>query len=259
MKEKLVFSNPPLQFALIEVKFEDIKNIENKEAEVQELFRDFFITANPGVSKTVNYDAGTGETTTDIKKITNYLSRDKKSSITVSRNTFMYCTTTYADSGSFFDEFYRRLDQFVALFNHIDINRIGVRYGDMIELKGPSELGTLVVDDLNCPTAISGVDSIESIYQKNESLLKTPEGIMLFRSLIAITKYSVFPDANLPINLKEYDSGLKLMLDTDHFDEFQEPISYDEEFLKEKIKNMHKFSSNVFFNLFTDEAKQRWK
>ncbi|NLB30653.1 MAG: TIGR04255 family protein [Alcaligenaceae bacterium] len=250
----------PLVFVLAEFRFPVIMQMNQFLPEVQEKLRQKlpFYEEQQAQEVQLNQDG------IEIKSSPQwaFIDKSRTKSVLLSPSRIVFSTSAY-DRFEGFEEFCLDvLDTLREVVKPSFIQRIGLRYADLIV----PENRELSVSAYVKPGFYENIDfsEIGSLGRKvNEFLLETEEGTMVIRTMYGHHDLSVFQDIHLPIKLSTRDvASERILLDFDHIweahaeDEF---LSFDRALISEKLHKMHYLSRKAFWSSVTEEGIETWR
>ncbi|MEB3499858.1 TIGR04255 family protein [Pasteurella multocida] len=249
----------PLLFVLAEFRFPIIMKMEGLIPELQDRFRAKLPYFEEQLSQEVKLQSQGIEVSSS--KQWNFIDKERKHAIVINPSRII-CISSHYDRFEGFSSFC--LDS-IRILKEVAapafVERVGLRYGDLITPIEGSPISDLVQSNLCNISYLSDVGELS--HKLSEISLKTSEGNMMIRSLYGEHNLSVLPDVvNLPIkiNLAETSSE-RIILDSDHVWESgdEKELTFEEEAILSKLKDMHLLSREAFWSCTTEKGRELWK
>ncbi|RUR12523.1 TIGR04255 family protein [Legionella septentrionalis] len=249
-------SKQPLKFVLAEFKFSPVLQMEKYIADLQESFRKSYPIFQTNSERTFRVFNENIETF-DLKRWS-FVSSDKTKAIEIDQERIIFFTSYYDRFDGFVDNCELVLNVLTDVVEPSLIQRVGLRYCDLISLDTEEKMDKLVSRNLTCPEEL--IELGTNRHQKNETLLKTEIGTLVIRSYYGAHNLTVPPDLinRLPIEIQgDKSKNEKMLIDFDHFWESRnDSISFDNEQVIEKLKELHAVAREAFWKLTTDYARR---
>ena len=250
----------PLVFVLAEFRFPVIMQMNQYLPEIQEKLRQKL----PFYEEQQTQEVQLNQEGIEIKGSPQwaFIDKSRSKSVLLSPSRIVFSTSAY-DRFEGFEEFCLDvLDTLREVVKPSFIQRIGLRYADLIV----SENRELSVSAYVKPGFYENIDfsEIGSLGRKvNEFLLETDEGAMVIRTMYGHHNLSVFQDIHLPIKLSTRDvASERILLDFDHIweahaeDDF---LSFDRSLISKKLHKMHYLSRKAFWSSVTEKGIETWR
>ncbi|MFA5959076.1 MAG: TIGR04255 family protein [Tatlockia sp.] len=252
-------SNQPLKFVIAEFKFSPVLQINKFIPNVQEAFRKKY----PLLDKSTEHLAQISSNGFKIENIDrwSFISSDKKHAVELNQGRMIYFTSVYDR----FDGFLSSCEEALKIISEIIkpslIERIGLRYSDLVLLNSDEKMKSLINTHFTYPTEISDLGTIQQ--QKTEVLIKTEQGQLAIRTLYGCHGLSYLPDLHnrLPISVQmENKPSERIILDFDHFWETgDDSLSFDIKNVIQTLSSLHIISRKAFWQITTDYARNnKW-
>lgn len=190
-----------------------------------------------------------------------FLSSNRKRAIRLNKDRIIFMTSEY-------DRFPNLLKDCKTALSFIEkkikpsfIERVGLRYTDLIIAKNDNEIIESYVDQLIC-NAGQLFKIGDQIHRGNETVLKTDVGLMVVRSLYGNLNLSAWHDlSDPPVVIEKYSEPSKrILLDFDHFWlSRDESVKFDVDFIVKKLNDLHEKSREAFWEITTHEGREVWK
>ena len=257
--QALHLPNGPLIFVLAQVRITPVLSIEEKIPKIQEALRKQgfprFQTRNIE-QKTTDLQGKTIHT--EKRKQWEFLDKQNTGSVLLDQDSIVLQVTEY----SVFEEFVKPLTIALEAVREIvepsEVERIGLRYVDLVVPSGEKALDSYFSSSLRGPD-LSGAGRRQAFL--SESVVVTgPKSNLIFRYAEA-EKGLAFPPDLLPLSLKlRRDVKLNTrfgLLDLDHYS--QQSNDFSVEGVIDKACELHMVLDESFRNSVTDDAIQEWK
>lgn len=249
----------PLLFVLAEFRFPIIMKMEGLIPELQDRFRAKLPYFEEQLSQEVKLQSQGIEVSSS--KQWNFIDKERKHAIVINPSRIICISSDYDRFDGFSSFCLESIKILKGVATPAFVERVGLRYGDLITPFDKAPISDLVQTDL-CNIGYLG-DVGELSHKLNEISLKTSEGNMMIRSLYGEHNLSVLPDvANLPIKINFTEaSSERIILDSDHVWESSDgkELAFEEDVILSKLKNMHALSRSAFWNCTTEIGRDLWK
>jgi uncharacterized protein (TIGR04255 family) len=262
-KKPNILSKASLVYALAQVKIGAIVNIEKYIPEVQDKLRSLYPRFNETTSEMLKINNKDGSIDVGINKSWEFINKESRTSILLSNNAFTFHTSEYKEHVSFFDDFKEAIELVNATLNISLVERVGLRYIDLIIPDSIDDLNLYVISGVRGIPSFNTNISIDS--NSTETVLNTVLGKLLIK-YYAYTDGRTFPkdipQPNLAppqiiIDRGKISHDYRGILDFDHFCNKSEDYSIDD--VMDKLNKLHKDTSTAFKEITTDYAKGKWK
>jgi uncharacterized protein (TIGR04255 family) len=254
--ELLKLDNAPLVYVLAQVVFSPILVMENFIPAIQEKLRHkgyvkykYAPTQEIFLSKEVQFS---------VLKRWIFSTRNEQESIVITQNFFVLETSNY----DVFDIFITKLKDVITIFQEITdvslIERIGLRYVDLIRTKEGQTFSDYLQPGL---LGISADDfGASKTTHRIEQVAITPLGqiaIRLFQSDNGAYLPPDLIDSSVVHSININPGETVAVLDIDHFSAQSKDFVVDE--LIESVQGLHEYIKKAFRSAVTDSALETWK
>jgi uncharacterized protein (TIGR04255 family) len=260
MSEKL--SSPPLFYAFTQIIFGPIMKIEDFIFEIQENMKDLgFPDFSEEQLPNIVFDPQNNlPVKTEIRKRWSFADIPKHNGYLLSQDMLIFHTTDYVT----FDDFVENTIQGIELLHKIltfsFIQRVGMRYIDIITPKQGELVGAYVNDGVKgfIKEDDEGLQSVSS-----ESIKTAGEGMLAVRTLLKPKSPPyIMPGELLPLNLlparkSSGESATRFILDEDFF--MAKRFAFDIDILREKLERAHEEIEKSFRSVVTEHAFKVWR
>lgn len=257
MNYKKLFKQP-LKFVIAEFKFSPVLQIQKRIPDVQEAFRQKYPTLDRKTDRIIQFS--------DSMEITNierwsFISGDKKQAIELNQGRMICFSSKYER----FDGFSAACEEALNILSEIIqpslIERVGLRYSDLVLLDNNEKMEDLINAHFICPKEISDLGSASQ--QKTELVVKTDKGQLAIRTLYGVNELSYLLDLQnrLPISiLMENAPSERMILDFDHFWESEDSaLNFNTENIMQTLGGLHATAREAFWKITTDYARnEKW-
>lgn len=251
-------SNQPLKLVLAEFRFSAVMEIEKYISELQEIFRPEYPTSSSGKDQVVEVQP-TGINLSNVDHWS-FISMDKKSAINIDQHRLVYLTSDYPRFEGFSSKCEEALKTLQAVVKPGLIERIGLRYSDLILIDESEKIADFVDSSLVPSGKLEAIGNLQQ--QRNEYYILAESGGLFIRTLYGKHNLSCLPDIHsLPIRIESEDKpSERMVLDFDHFWESKgESIEFETQKILFLLNLLHKTSRDAFWNVTTDFArKEKW-
>ncbi|MFW1664648.1 TIGR04255 family protein [Acinetobacter ursingii] len=261
MSEYEKLTHQPLVVALAEFRFSVVLQIEQYVPQLQEYLRQDF----PNFSTSETQEMLVEQNGVQINKSTRWLfvSSNKKKALILDRNRIVFITSEYDRFPDFWKTCKNSLLFIKEKIKPALLERIGLRYSDLIIAKQDNEDITAYVTPSICDKD-SSLSVGQLAHRMNETVLSTDAGIMAIRSLYGYLNLSAWPDLmDSPVVIPKYDNiSERILLDCDHswqIDTNEVGTDFDVNFIESKIAQLHEHSRKAFWELTTPKGREAWK
>lgn len=256
--EPLSLSKTPLIFVLVQIRVAPITQIERFLPDIQENLRH---KGYPGLFKR-NFrieQTGPGGASTKEERIQwEFTNPERTRSILVDDGSLVLQTTAYDSGENFLQSLKTGLEAFDEFASPTDLQRIGLRYVDLIKPMGDCGLDDLVSPSLR-PTAqlLPG----KPVVHFWESLRQTSDHTRLLVRYTEAIKGFAFPQdlgpvLGLVLRQEPAQKDLFGLLDVDHFDEKAATFATDD--VLDRAADLHDVIDQSFRALVTERAISLW-
>lgn len=249
--------NQPLRIVLADFIFSEVLQINEYIPEFQESIRHLF----PVVLRNKYQDIIHKQNEIEVKKseITTFMSADNKEGVQLGVKGLVYFTTDYPRFDGFSERCKDFLEKLVAIVNPSLLIRIGLRYSNTVDLESNDNVKNFIASDYRSPSDVNNVGQV-AVY-KSEHRIVTREGLLLFRTVYGMSPSPLLPDLrSLPIKHDDSENKRRLFFDFDHiYDIVDNPSEFKVAFIIDKLSALHEISRKAFWEITTDEAREkRW-
>jgi uncharacterized protein (TIGR04255 family) len=251
-------SNQPLKLVLAEFRFSAVMGIEKYISELQEILRPDYPTPASGKEQLVEVQP-TGINLSNVDNWS-FISMDKKSAININQHRLVYLTSDYPRFEGFSSKCKEALKTLQEVVKPGLIERIGLRYSDLILIDEGENIADFVDSSLAPSGKLEVIGDLQQ--QRNEYYILADSGGLFIRTLYGKHNLSFLPDIHsLPIRIESEDEpSERMVLDFDHFWESKgESIEFETQKILDLLESLHKTSREAFWNVTTDFArKEKW-
>lgn len=253
--------NDPLSLVLCQIKFSKVRRMPEFITQIHDLLRREGFPED--VSATVQQIVITPGNPPEIieRKQDEFRSKDNSWSLTIGEDMLVLVTTAYDRFEGFANRLKRCLeivDQ-VAEIHHGSINRIGLRYVDVINPAPDETFRSYLQESLHGPKSLVFTDSNHWLHL--ESVGRTASGTMIVRITQNDQGMVLPPDIiHKPMShkMKIAPGNLITLVDTDHYVEGS--WDFDLESIMNTTNELHEAINAAWFNdLITPKALERWR
>ncbi len=249
-------TNAPLVYVLAQVRYSPILSMEKFIPHIQEQVRKTFPKFRKVVMQSLVLGVNGQPDTTKVERW-EFAGKDGDAGFIVQTDSFVFHTTAYKTFEDFISQFEFALSEVNKEANISLIERIGLRYVDVIEAEEGEELGVFLVPGLaGFPLEKLQVKTLISYM---ETITTTDEGVLVLKATKKLDGNLLPPDLQ-PIGLKmdrKISEGRpNAILDFDHYSEQAMEFSIDD--VVKKIDRLHNATSSAFWATTTKYAIDRW-
>jgi uncharacterized protein (TIGR04255 family) len=251
-------SRAPLVYALCQIRFSPILKMGDLVADIQERLRERYEGFDEENLTGIQISAK-GPPVVQAEVRWRFESTDRRSGYVLQNSSLVFHTTRYDDFDTFVPEVMRGFETVADIAKIQRIQRIGLRYVDLIEGDEKTPADKLVHKEL-CGFSTQLQDVTETISQYIFSG-STNIGQLVLRATRGRHDLALPPDL-LPLALKVVrmpnSARTSVFLDTDHFVEKPDaPIPASD--LQKVVRELKVPISGAFKKAITDEAVKAWK
>ena len=260
MSEYKKLTKQPLIFALAELRYSPVLDIAKFIPQIQEELRKEYPTIGQLRDQSVQMQPN-GMSVTESDRWA-FISTDKKSMIDIGSNRLFYATAEYPR----FENFSKNCENAITVMaNIVDpalILRVGLRYGDSVQVnENENEKITDLVDpQFGVPSLVNSLGT--NIQHSNNTIVQTDNGVLVIRTLYAMTNLTSLPDIQgLSIKIKSDEvPSERMILDFDHFWETKnESVKFQPDIVMSKLSALHETTRLAFWKVTTDHARNvKW-
>ncbi len=262
MRDFKKLHNQPLVFVLADIGFSPVLDIDKFIPKLQGILRERF----PLFRQTESQDIAVTPAGIQVSQQPNweFITRDHASAVIINQTRLLYITKQYNRFEGFEETCGFLLDALIEVVNPNLFVRLGLRYADTIlAIEGKGLAEEFVEERLYNNSELHSTG--KPIRQTNETLLKTPEGVMFVRSVYGINNSLSPADAEhfpIKIPLTSDNVSSRIILDFDHMwdaNEEGEALDFEKEIILNKLFKMHERNRLAFWDITTDKAKKAWQ
>ncbi|MGB0744716.1 MAG: TIGR04255 family protein [Opitutales bacterium] len=247
----------PLIFVLGQVRFAPILSMEKEIPAIQDSLRKHgFPRLSTREIEITRRDAA-GKAEVETRKQWEFINKEKRASVIIDNGFIVYQVTQYELFEDFVKAFRAILDLFADHTEPDLMQRIGLRYVDLVTPSGGAKLESYLSSSLR-GFSVDAVESREAF--RVESVTKTGEHSSFIHRYMEANRGLGFPDDLLPIFLS-FDRELELespfgLLDMDHFIHMDNDFSV--ETVVENLWFLHEHLTKAFEASVTKSALSEW-
>lgn len=251
-------SKQPLKLVIAEFKFSPVLQIQKSIPDVQEAFRQEYPIFDRKIDNI--FQVTNSVEVTNIERWS-FISKNKKQAIELSQERMVYFSSEYERFDGFSISCEKALNTLADIIKPSLIERIGLRYSDLVLINGDEKMADLVDAHFISLKEISSLGSAS--HQKTELLIKTDQGHLAIRTLYGIHDWSYLVDLQnrLPISIHmENIVSERIVLDFDHFwDSGDSSSNFDTTNILQILGNLHETAREAFWRVTTDYARnEKW-
>lgn len=250
--------NQPLKFVLAEFRFSQVLKIGDYIPELQDALRKEYPILDNRKEQAVKVQGGNFEVLQADRWA--FVSADHRNSIDISSDRIMFSTSDYPRFEGFAELCRVAIDILIQKVEPQLLTRIGLRYGDLVQLEKSESFEQIVNEHFLFPQALSSLG--ETNTQRCEVVLRTTSGVLLVRTLYGTHNLTCLPDVQgLPIALdQEPKLTERMILDFDHFWEAKgESVRFEIDEILTILSSLHETSREAFWKITTDYARnEKW-
>lgn len=249
----------PLRFVLAEFRFSTVMDIQAYIPKLQEALRKKYPTPDKKTEQSVHVQAGgIGVSSYDRWS---FMSANKRSAIDINQDRLVYCTADYPRFEGFSIACDHALSALASIVDPSLILRIGLRYGDLVNIEEGENIADLVNPHFTFPSCVDTLGRPQ--HQRSETLLATELGSLSIRTLYGKHNLTCLPDIQgvLPVSIEtDKIPSERIVLDFDHFWESKgEPIAFETKHILNILESLHETSRAAFWKVTTDYARnEKW-
>lgn len=250
--------NQPLIFVLAEFRFSTVMQISEYIPKLQELLRKQYPIPHTSKEQLVRVQPD-GIALSSIDRWA-FISADRKNAIDINQDRLVFMTANYPRFEGFSKECENAIEKLVEVVDPSLINRIGLRFSDLVVIDDSEEIGDLVDEQFAYPKCLKGLGRARQ--SRTENFFDTGIGGLMIRTLYGEHELTSLPDMHeLPISITpKSGKGNRMILDFDHYWESkEESVSFDIDDIMEKLGMLHETSRDAFWKMTTDYARnEKW-
>lgn len=251
-------SNQPLKLVLAEFRFSAVMGIDKYIPQLQEILRSEYPTSSLGNDQVVEVQPNG----INLSKVDNwsFVSSDKKHAVNINPHRLVFMTSDYPRFEGFATRCEYVLKTLQAEVKPGLIERIGLRYCDLIAIDDGEDISDFIDSSLVPSRKLETLGRLQQ--QRNELYISAESGGLFIRTLYGKNNLSCLPDIqNLPILIESDDEpSERMILDFDHFWESKgEAVEFDSEKIRYLLSSLHETSREAFWSVTTDLARnEKW-
>jgi uncharacterized protein (TIGR04255 family) len=252
-------ANPPIVYAFCQIRFPPVGTIdETKANEIHASLREQYPHRLAQNIVEMPFVTGIGNPTPTLRQAWFLYDRPKSSGFVLEPTTFAYRTTAYVDFEHFVTEAVKGLKQTLEILRPTLIDRVGLRFIDLIEATDTAGLDSFIEGPLlGYKPQIDGFQA-----QLNQQMVmgKTTSGSIVFRYSRAQHPIAVPPelmDPTLTGLKKPRPSMESVIVDIDHFKDNAD-LDPNLELLEKLIRDLQGPMSTLFKDAVTKFACEEW-
>lgn len=256
-KPALHLPKSPLIFVLSQVRIAPVLAMEEKIPEIQDSLRkNGFPRLSLREIEIKKRDAG-GKTEIERRKQWEFVDKEMRKSVLIDTDFIVFQVTRYRVFEDFLKEFKAILDVFAYHAEPSLVERIGLRYIDLVTPSANKDLASYLSPSLR-GFSIQEEDTREAF--RSESVTQTGAHSRFMHRYWEANKGLGFPPDLLPVSLR-FDRALDLqspfgLLDMDHF------MHVDDDFIVQdivdKLWSLHDHQTKAFAASVTEPAMEEW-
>jgi len=248
----------PLIFVLAQVKISPVMAIEGRIPDLQESLRKHGYPRRRARELKTSVKGAEGQVTqVEIQRQWEFINKESTASLVVDENGLTYQTSEYAVFETLVAELEAALGQFAEFVEPGLVQRVGLRYVDLVVPTGGKEISAYFSDGLR-GFRIAETDAREAFFF--ESVCRTgPDSKFIHRYVEALGGFGFPPDL-LPVSLNLRREPLMdspfALLDLDHYRENDEDFSVETAI--RDFDFLHEYQSRAFKASITQDAIDEW-
>lgn len=258
MNDYKKLNNQPLQVVLAEFRFSPVMQIADYIPKIQEALRKSYPIPEKSSEQVIQVQQQ-GIEVTNIARWA-FISANKKSAIDINQERLVFITTEYPRFDGFSDCCKFAIDVLASVVEPSLIQRIGLRYSDLVKLEADEKVSDLINAHFGFPVCVANLG--EAQQHRSETALQTAEGILVIRALYGNHPLICAPDLNdLPIVMNhDVAPSERVVLDFDHYWEAKnDSVSFEVDDVLERLRKLHDTSREAFWNITTEYARnEKW-
>lgn len=248
----------PLKFVLAEFRFSPVLEIAKFIPRIQEAVRKQYPIPDKRTEQIVQIQTG-GIAVSTMERWA-FISANKKSAIEVNQERLVYITADYPRFEGFSNACKQAIETLASIVDPTLIQRIGLRYSDLVVVDEGEKISDLVNNHFGFPTCIELMGTIHQ--QSTDIFMHTAMGGLVIRTLYGRHNLTCLPDVqglSIAIASEETPSE-RIILDFDHYWEAKEDyVNFETNDVVEKLGMLHETSREAFWMITTDYARnEKW-
>jgi uncharacterized protein (TIGR04255 family) len=225
--------------------------------DIQENVRKTYPKFRQGVIKTVSLSPREEQPAVAEVKRWEFANKENDTGFVLQPDSFAFHTTRYKTFPEFLEQFQSALTQIDDILHIGLIERIGLRYVDLVEPQKGEEIGNYLIPGL----AGFPLDQLNStpIFTQMESLGQTPLGTLILRVTEKRDDKVLPPDLSpcgLSVPRVAKPTEQSTFLDFDHF--LERSMDFSVQVVVELIDKLHDTTSQAFWATISEYAVERW-
>ena len=255
MSEYRKLANQPLVFALAEFRFSPVLQIDQFIPQFQEAIRKTYPLPEPLQEHAIQVKGSAVDVSSRMKWA--FVESSRQSAVSLDQERLIFITTEYPRFNGFAKSCMEALQPLNDIVDPDLLLRIGLRYGDLIEIKDGEKLEDYVDPYFGYPKLAETLGTPE--HQRDEVAIRTRVGRLLIRSLYGINPLVCLPDLQgIPALPKpDAESSQRIILDFDHIWFGDGSAKFDLSQIEDILGKLHEPAREAFWRITTDEAKER--
>ncbi len=251
--------NAPLVHVLAEIRFSPVLSIEKYVPAIQDALRELgYPRLIEGTVQTVTVMAE-APPQVSIRPQWAFLQAEKTAGAVLSESSLVLHTTRYSTVEPFLESLHRVAAVLSEVVRIDLVERIGMRYIDRIPPDEDGDLGPFVIPGL-VGFPMDDMGGIGALW--TETVGRTPEGVLVVRSMLLPSGQVVPPDLDMaPVvypPVERHDT-VALALDFDHYTLLEaEVFPFDAELVVQHARKLHAALRRAFDVAVTPYAIERW-
>lgn len=248
----------PLQVVLAEFRFSPVMQIVDYIPKIQEALRKAYPIPQKSSEQVIQVQQN-GIEVSNIDRWA-FISANKKSAIDINQERLVFITAEYQRFNGFSESCRFAIDVLAKVVEPSLIQRIGLRYSDLIKLETGEKVSDLINPHFSFPECLSGLGAAQQ--HRSETVLQTSVGGLVIRTLYGNHPLTCLPDLSALAIAINHDTlpSERLVLDFDHFWEAKsESVSFEVNDVLDKLEMLHDTSREAFWNITSDYARnEKW-
>lgn len=251
-------NNQPLKLALAEFRFSQVMQIAEHIPKVQEALRKKYPILEQKNEQSFHIQPGA--VAISALNSWSFISANRKSAINVNQERLVYYAAEYSRFEDFSEACKQILDILVSIVAPSLVLRIGLRYGNLVEINEEEKISNLVDPHFGFSTSIEELGDVQ--HYGSETVITTSIGNLVIRTLYGKHNFTWLSDIqNLPIIVEKNEApSERIILDVDHFWlSKNESINFETNEILEMLRLLHETSREAFWKVTTDFARNiKW-
>lgn len=249
----------PLVYALCEIRFPAVLKMAEFVPDIQERLRRQYENFDRDILRGFQFSSAAPAVTLDEQIRWRFEARDRRSGYLLGINSLAFHTTTYVDFEHFIPEVMRGIEAVAGVAQITRIQRIGLRYVDLITGSTEAPVERFVVPQLLGFDA--GLEGVEHEVSQQLVRVKTALGRLVFK--ISRGRHAnPLPGDLLPLTLAPArvpdSSGVSIFFDTDHYADDLD-IPSESGAVEDLVRRLKLPIARAFKNAITPFAVSQWR